>query len=119
MRLRHWLTGIALGAVMGAFGLEFGMLALPILILGGVWAALESDRPVGVAGVLIGVGASAAGLIAVGNAQCAASNVSGNGYSASCTPPDVTPFLALAGAFVILGAALAAYLVSSACRPSV
>jgi hypothetical protein len=38
-----------------------------------------------------------AGLLALADARCAASNVSGPNYSSGCVAPDITPYLVVPG----------------------
>jgi len=106
MRLTHWLLGIVLGAFAGGFALEAGILALLLVVPGLVWAAREPTRPVGLAGLLVGVGVGAGGLFALADARCAAFNHVADGIVRSCTSPDATPYLVVALGLVGVGASL-------------
>ena len=100
MRAVSWFLGIALGMIAGGAVLVAGVLALLLLVPTVVWAAREKARPLGLGGLLIGLGAGSAGLLALANARCAASNVSGPNYFSECVAPDLTPWFVVA---VVLG----------------
>jgi hypothetical protein len=104
MRAVAWLLGIALGLIAGGALLEAGMLALLLLIPAIVWALREKTRPLGAGGLVIGLGAGMAGLLALANARCAAANVSGPNYFSACVAPDITPYLLVAGVLIAVGA---------------
>ncbi len=103
MRVVSWLLGIALGMIAGGAVLEAGVLALLLLVPAGVWAAREKGRPLGAGGLVIGLGGGMAGLLALANARCAAENVSGPNYFSECVMPDITRYLVVALALVIVG----------------
>ncbi len=107
-----WLTGIALGVFMGGLTLEAGVLALLVLIPGLVWAAHERSHPLGLGGLLFGLGVGAAGLLVLANARCAAFNTSGPGFESGCTAPDQTPLFAVAALLVVIGAALSLFVLA-------
>lgn len=104
MRVVSWLLGIALGLIAGGAMLVAGVLALLLLVPAVVWAAREKARPLGLGGLILGLGAGMVGLFALANARCAASNVSEPNYGSGCTAPDLTPFLIVAAALVAIGA---------------
>ena len=104
MRIVSWLLGIALGLIAGGVVLEAGVLALLLLVPAIVWAAREKGRPLGAGGLIIGLGGGMAGLLALANARCAASNVSGPNYISECVAPDITPYLAVSAVLVVVGA---------------
>jgi hypothetical protein len=104
MRSVSWLVGIALGVIAGGATLVAGVLALLVLVPGLVWAARERARPLGLGGLLLGLGLGVAGLLALANARCAASNSSGPGYFSECTAPDLTPYLPVAAVLAVIGA---------------
>lgn len=106
MRAVSWLLGIALGLIAGGAALEAGVLVLLLLIPAMVWASREKARPLGLGGLIIGLGAGMAGLLALANARCAASNVSGPNHYSGCVAPDITPLLVVATALVVIGAAV-------------
>jgi hypothetical protein len=106
MRVVSWLLGIALGLIAGGAALEAGVLVLLLLVPAIVWASREKARPLGLGGLIIGLGAGMAGLLAFANARCAASNVSGPNYYSGCVAPDITPFLVVAAALVVIGSAV-------------
>ena len=82
-----WLVGIALGVIAGGATLVAGVLALLVLVPGLVWAARERARPLGLGGLLLGLGLGVAGLLALANARCAASNSSGPATSLNAPLP--------------------------------
>jgi len=106
MRLTHWLLGIMLGAFAGGFALAAGILALLLGVPGLVWAAREPTRPVGLAGLLVGVGVGVGGLFALADARCAAFSSAADGIVQSCASPDATPYLAVVLLLVAVGASL-------------
>ncbi len=69
----------------------------------GDWAAREQARPFGLRGLLIGLGAGAAGLVAFATARCAASNFSGPDYVSGCVTPDLTAFFVAAAVLAAIG----------------
>lgn len=106
MRAVSWLLGIVLGLIAGGAVLEAGVLALLLLVPAFVWAAREKGRPLGAGGLVIGLGAGIAGLLALASARCAAFNVSGPNDQSGCVAPDVTPYLVIAVVLVGAGAAV-------------
>jgi hypothetical protein len=119
MRSVSWLVGIALGVIAGGATLVAGVvLALLVLVPGLVWAARERARPLGLGGLLLGLGLGVAGLLALANARCAASNSSGPGYFSECTAPDLTPYLAVAAVLAVIGAALSLFVLARRLRPT-
>lgn len=103
-KLTGWLTGLVVGVASGFLTLVIGPLGLlPALAL---VPAVVRSRHVGapVAGLLIGAGVTVLGLIAAANARCT-TVVTPTSYS-SCTAPDLTGFVMLAGALVLAGASL-------------
>lgn len=106
MRLTHWMVGVVLGAVGGGSALIVGVVALFVLVPGLVWAAREPTRPLGLAGLLVGVGVGAGGLLVAADGRCAAFNATTTGVVQSCSSPDATPYLAVALLLVVAGAVL-------------
>lgn len=53
--------------------------------------------------MFIGPGAGSAALLALANARCAASNVSGRDYFSGCEAPCLTPFLVAAAVLAATG----------------
>jgi hypothetical protein len=106
MRLTHWMVGVVLGAAGGGSALIVGVVAVLVLIPGLVWAAREPTRPCGLAGLLVGVGVGAGGLLAAADGRCAAFSATTIGIVQSCSSPDATPYLAVALLLVIAGAVL-------------
>ncbi len=104
MRVVSWVFGIALGLIAGGAALVVGVLALLVLVPAVVWAAREKARPLGLGGLIIGLGAGMAGLLVLANARCAASNGSGPNSFTECVAPDVTPYLVAGAVLVIIGA---------------
>ena len=106
MRLTHWMVGVVLGAVTGGSALIVGVVAVLVLVPGLVWAAREPTRPLGLAGVLVGIGAGAGGLLAAADNRCAAFNAATLGVVQSCHSVDVTPYLTVALLLVTMGVVL-------------
>ena len=106
MRVVSWFLGIALGMIAGGAVLVGGVLALLLLVPVLVWAAREAARPFGLGGLFIGLGAGIAGLLAIANARCAASNVSGPNYTSECVAPDLTALFAAAAVLAATGVAV-------------
>jgi hypothetical protein len=104
MRAASWFLGVALGMIAGGAVPLAGLLALLLIVPVVVWAAREKARPLGLGGVLIGLGAGCAGLIALANARCAASNISTPNYFAECVPPDLSVFFVVAAVLAAIGA---------------
>lgn len=110
MRVTHWLLGIVLGAFVGGFVLEAGVLALLLLVPVLVWSAREAQRPFGLSGAALGVGAGFGGLLALADIRCAA--------DVSCSMPDQTGYLAVAAVLVAAGGALAVVAARGSARTS-
>ena len=103
-KLTGWLSGLVVGAASGILALVIGPLGL-LPILAFVPAVVRSRQIVApVAGLLIGAGAAALGLISAANASCT-TVVTPTSYS-SCTAPDLTGWVMLAGAALLTGASL-------------
>lgn len=98
-----WLVGTALGALTGGLLLVIGLPALVLLVPWSWWAVRERARPMGLGGVLSGLGAGIASLAWLAGASCSASNVSGPGFASSCESPDYTPYLLVAAVLVLAG----------------
>jgi DNA-binding CsgD family transcriptional regulator len=110
-KLTGWLSGLVVGAASGFLTLVAGPLGLlPVLAL--LPAVLRSHHVVApVAGLLIGAGATALGLIAAANARCT-TVVTPTSYS-TCTAPDLTGWVVLAGVALLMGASLSIVLAVS------
>ena len=119
MRMVSWLLGIALGLIAGGAVLEAGVLVLLPLVPAVVWAAREKARPLGLGGLIVGFGGGMAGLLALANARCAASNVSGPNYFSECVAPDLTPYLVAAAALVAVGLAVSLVAVARTRSPTI
>lgn len=104
MRSGSWLLALASGAVIGAATLILSLPALLLLVPAVWWTARDRVRPLGLGGLLVGLGGGIAGLVAYATASCAASNVSGPGYRSTCEAPDLTPYLLVAAVLIIVGA---------------
>jgi hypothetical protein len=103
MRAVSWFLGIALGMIAGGAVLVTGVFALLLLVPAAMWAAREKARPLGMGGLFTGLGVGVAGLIALANARCAASNVSTSNYFSECVPPDLTAFFVAAAVLAAIG----------------
>jgi DNA-binding CsgD family transcriptional regulator len=100
-KLTGWLSGLVVGAASGFLALLAGPLGL-VPALGFVPVAIRSRRRLAsLAGLLVGAGAIALGMITAANASCT-TVVTPTSYS-SCTAPDLTGWVMLAGAAVVVG----------------
>jgi hypothetical protein len=106
MRTVSWVLGLVLGSFASGAALIVGVLGVVPLVFAGAWAAREPARPAGLGGLVVGLGAGAAGLLLLANARCAASNVSGPGFVSECVAPDLTPYLAGSAALIVAGVAV-------------
>ena len=106
MPVTHWVLGVILGSVAGASILTFGTLGLMVVVPVLIWAAAERRRPIGLAGSLVGAGIGIGGLLSLAAVRCAATDMSVDGVSESCTAPDVTGLIAAALVLVVAGAIL-------------
>ena len=103
-KLTGWLSGLVVGVASGFLTLLIGPLGL-LPALAFVPAVVRSRHAVApVAGLLIGAGAMALALIAAANSRCT-TVVTPTSYS-SCTAPDLTGWVMLAGAAALTGALL-------------
>ncbi len=100
MRSTNPLLGLALGILIGGLLLEAGMLVLLALVPFLIWAAREPTRPLGLAGLLAGMGVGIGGLLAWADARCSA--------DPSCTiGTDPTPYFVVSAVLALAGAVLA------------
>jgi hypothetical protein len=103
MRIGSWLLGMAAGAIIGGAMFAISVPALVLLVPAFWWSTRERSRPSGLGGVLVGLGGGMAGLMWFASARCAASNVSGVGYVSTCEVWDITPYLLVAAALILIG----------------
>ncbi len=101
-----WALGLVLGALAGGAALAGGVFAALLIGPAIVWAASERWRPVGLGGLITGMGAGAAGLLLLANARCAATNVATPDLVSECVGPDLTPYLVGAAILVATGLAV-------------
>lgn len=101
--LGSWLLGMALGLIASGAVLAGGVLGLLLLVPTAVWAARERLRPVGLGGLLIGLGVGGAGLLALANARCAGSVVSEPSGVTGCVAPDLTALFVAAAILAAIG----------------
>ena len=106
MRLTHWVVGVVLGAVGGGSALIVGVAAVLVLVPGLVWAAREPTRPLGLAGLLVGIGVGAGGVLAAAGDRCAVFNTTTVSVVQSCYSADVTPYLAVALLLLLMAGAV-------------
>jgi hypothetical protein len=109
MRLVHWALGIVFGLFTGGAALVLGVLVLLVAIPSLAWGAREPVRPLGLAGWLIGVGAGVGGLVALANTRCVTFDSMSDGLVQSCSPIDLTPYVAFALAMIALGLGLTTF----------
>lgn len=99
MRTRTlFLAGVVLGAVMGVALLFAGTLTLLPGLVVWTWLAAKRPRFVGASGGLLGFGAS--WLLVFGRAAYRCTT------DATCTQPDLRPWLGLGAALLVAGLAL-------------
>jgi hypothetical protein len=94
--LVHWLLGFAFGALAGGFILEAGVLALLLLAPVLLWCWREAYRPLGLAGLVTGIGSGWAVLLGWADQRCR--------LDPSCSMPDQTGYFAVAGVLILAGA---------------
>ncbi len=104
MRVWSWLLGLAAGAITAGVMFVISLPALVLLVPALWWSMRERSRPMGLGGMLVGLGGGVAGMLWFASWRCAASNASGPGYVSTCEAWDVTPLLLVAGALVLIGA---------------
>src|SRR6266480_899934 len=108
---KNMRQAFALGFLMGilsAFGfLVFGTPGFLIPLIGVIWSVRYTSAA-SLSGLLIGIGATVVVLISWADARCAAANQSGPGFQSSCTAPDSSVLLTLAGIAVACGLVVAA-----------
>lgn len=103
-RLTGWLSGLVVGAASGFLALLAGPLGL-VPAIGFLPVAVRSRQTLAsLAGLLTGAGTIALGLITAANARCT-TVVTPTSYS-SCTAPDVSGWVTIAGISVLAGVAL-------------
>ncbi len=100
-KLSGWLSGLVVGVASGFLTLLAGPVGLvPALVFVPV-AARSRITLASLAGLLIGAGAIALGMIAAANASC--TTVVTPTSSLGCTAPDLTGWVMLTGAAVLVG----------------
>lgn len=103
-RRTRWLAGVVVGAASGFLTLlvgPFGLLVALVFVL----AAIRTRHVLApLAGLLIGLSSISLAVITVANARCT-TVVTPTSYS-SCTAPDLTVWIILAGSAVLVGALL-------------
>jgi hypothetical protein len=96
-----WLAGVLLGVLLGLLSLLASPFVL-ILIIPFVLAALRRTAPrVGLAGGLMGIGTTWLALVLAASSRCS-TVMTANSYS-TCTPPDVTGWVAAAAVAFVVG----------------
>ena len=102
--LTGWLSGLVVGAATGFLALLAGPLGL-VPAIGFLPFAVRSRQALAsLAGLLTGAGAITLGLITAANASCT-TVVTPTSYS-SCTAPDLSGWITVAGISVLAGVAL-------------
>ncbi len=104
---RGWTYAAVIGAVAGLLTLWLGMIGAALALIPALTALFRRPRPLGASGMLAGFGAAWLALLGLASARC---------DPASCVAPDLTPWVAIAGAAVALGALLGAGAVWKAIR---
>ena len=102
--LTGWLSGLVVGAATGFLALLAGPVGL-VPAIGFLPFAVRSRQTIAsLAGLFTGAGAIALGLITAANASCT-TVVTPTSYS-SCTGPDLSGWITVAGISVLAGVAL-------------
>lgn len=94
-RLTHWLLGFAFGGIAGGFMLEAGVLALLLIAPVLVWTSREIHRPLGLAGLIAGIGFGWVALLGLADQECR--------VDSSCSMPDQTGYFIAAGVLILVG----------------
>ena len=116
-RRTGWLAGLVVGAASGFLALLAGPLGL-LVALGFVPAVVRSRHALApLAGLRIGAGSISVALITAAKASCT-TVVTPTSYS-SCTAPDLTIWIILAGAVVLAGVLLSIDLTLVALSPAI
>lgn len=115
--MRTWLVGLLAGVLGGILTVSFGIGLLPlgpaVLVVGG----FAPPRPVGLAGMLVGLGGIWLVLFGRIQLECIRQPTVGpvivapGGFS-ECVSADLTPWLVLAAAIALAGVGLTASLVA-------
>jgi hypothetical protein len=95
------LIAVGFGLALGLMVLVAGIFSLVPLGLALFWALTTRGRRSSVGGLLVGIGASWLVLIAIQQSRCASTATS------SCSGPDLTPYILLGVAALVVGFALA------------
>jgi hypothetical protein len=111
VRSVSWLLGCVLGLIAGGAVLVGGVLALLLRIPAVGWAVGEKARPLGLGGLLVGLGAGSAGLLVLANARCASSTVTGANYASGCVAPDLAAFFVAGAVLMAAGVAVSLFAV--------
>ena len=98
-----WLSGFVVGVAAGALSLEVPLFG-GALAVAFVFGSLASrNRAAAVGGTLVGFGGISIAVLGAAEATCRAENAKpGHG----CAGPDLTGWLVVAGAFVLIGIGL-------------
>jgi hypothetical protein len=98
----RFLVAVAIGAPLGVLVLVAGTLGLAPVVIAIAWTLVGTNRRFVLGGLLLGMGGgSMLAFAAVQIRGCAST------ATTSCTAPDLAPWLVLAAAAAVVGAALA------------
>jgi hypothetical protein len=98
------LLGLTLGAAIGVLGLMAPTFAIVLVALASVWFLRARPGFWAPAGILIGAGLS--WLFLLWRALSSCRTIQTENYYSDCRPPDVTPYIGAAVAFVVVGSVL-------------
>ena len=103
-RRTRWLAGLVVGAASGFVVLLAGPVGLLVALAFALSCVRAREALSPLAGLLTGVGSITLALIAVANARC--TTVATTMSYSSCTAPDLSTWVAIAGVSVLAGVAL-------------
>ena len=94
----RFLLALAAGVPLALLGVEFGLIVMGIMLLGALMAGIYAGR-LAFGGMTIGLGATWFVLFVLGAQQCAQPD-----QPCGATPVDLTPFIIISAALVVIGA---------------
>jgi hypothetical protein len=99
-----WLKGAVLGAATGILALMGPTLGFALALVGFLLSLRDRPRFWSSSGILIGAGF--VWLILIWLASSACRTIETPTYYADCRPPDITPYVTAALAFIVAGSAM-------------
>ena len=96
-----FLRGVVLGAAVGTLGLLAPGIGLILAVAGVILLAAIRPRYWAPSGFLIAAGTS--WLLLLWRAASSCRVIANPNYSADCRPPDLAPYVAVAGLWIVIG----------------